>query len=49
MAIVELRRKVKTLVNQSRTNIGAEIDTDVECDPIGTIPVRELKKRSLKS
>ena len=38
MAINEIRGKIKTLINQRQANIGAEIDTDVECEPVGIIP-----------
>ena len=49
MAIGEFRSKVKTLLRQSRTDVGSEIETDVECDPIGEIPEEGLRQGILKS
>ena len=37
MAISEMRRKIKTLLKQSRTITCEEIDTYVECEPVGMI------------
>ena len=47
MAINEMRKKIKTLANQSRTNIGSEIDTAVEYEHVGMISDVELKHSSL--
>ena len=49
MVVNEMRKQIETPANQSRINIGSEIDTDVECEPVGMNPEGGLKQGSLKS
>ena len=41
-----MRRDIEALGNQGGTSVGSEIDTDVECEPAGTIPMEEMRQRS---
>ena len=34
------------VIKEGQSNIGEEIDTDVECEPVGRIPEEESKLRS---